>query len=141
PYSANHSPPHRELALRAAREAIVLLKNDGILPLKQAARIAVVGPGATSLISLEGNYNGTPVDPILPIDGLRAVFAKAHIDYAQGSAFAEGTSVPVPRSAFPGGVTASFFNGTDLSGPPVATRRDSEIDYNWNFVAPARGVD
>jgi beta-glucosidase len=142
PYSANHSPEHRQLALRAAREAIVLLKNDGILPLRRApSRIAVVGPGATSLISLEGNYNGTPTAPVLPLDGIRAAFPKSRISYAQGSAFAEGTAVPVPRSAFPAGVTATFFNGTDLSGSPVATRRFAEIDHNWNWIAPAKGVD
>jgi beta-glucosidase len=142
PYSENHSPAHRQLALRAAREAIVLLKNDGILPLRRApTRIAVVGPGAMSLISLEGNYNGTPTDPVLPLDGIRAAFPKARIHYAQASTFAEGTAVPVPLSAFPGGVTASFFNGTDLRGPPVGTRRYAQIDHNWNWIAPAAGVD
>ena len=142
PYSANHTPEHRQFALRAARESIVLLKNDGILPLRRAlARIAVIGPGATSLISLEGNYNGTPTDPVLPLDGIRAALPKSRIRYAQGSAFVEGTTVPVPRSAFATGVTATFFNGTDMSGPPVATRRYAEIDHNWNWIAPAKGVD
>ena len=142
PYSANHSPEHRQVALRAAREAIVLLKNDGILPLRRApSRIAVVGPGSTSLISLEGNYNGTPTAPVLPLDGLRAAMPQVRISYAQGSAFAEGSAVPVPRSALPGGVTATFFRGTDLSGPPVATRRYAEIDHNWNWITPAPGVD
>jgi beta-glucosidase len=142
PYSANHSPAHRKLALRAAREAIVLLKNDGILPLHRApSRIAVIGPGATSLISLEGNYNGTPTDPVLPLDGIRAAFPKARIRYAQGSTFAEGTAVAVPRTAFTGGVTATFFRGTELSGKPVVTRRYAEIDHNWNWIAPAKGVD
>jgi beta-glucosidase len=142
PYSANHSPEHRQLALRAAREAVVLLKNDSILPLRRApARIAIVGPGATSLISLEGNYNGTPTDPVLPLDGIRAALPKSRIRYAQGSAFAEGTAVPVPRSAFAAGVTGTFFKGTDLKGPAVATRRYAEIDHNWNWIAPAKGVD
>jgi beta-glucosidase len=142
PYSENHSPAHRQLALRAAREAIVLLKNDGILPLRHAPQsIAVIGPGATSLISLEGNYNGTPTEPVLPLDGIRTAFPKSHIRYAQGSAFAAGTAVPVPLSAFPGGVTATFFNGTVLSGPPVGTRRYAQIDHNWNWIAPAGGVD
>jgi beta-glucosidase len=142
PYSANHSPAHRQLALHAAREAIVLLKNDGILPLRRApSRIAVIGPGATSLISLEGNYNGTPTDPVLPLDGIRSAFPKARIGYAQGSAFADGTAVAVPRSALPGGVTATFFKGTDFSGPPAATRRYAEIDHNWNWIAPAKNVD
>jgi beta-glucosidase len=120
----------------------VLLKNDGVLPLRPApARIAIVGPGASSLISLEGNYNGTPTDPVLPLDGIRSAFPKSRIRYAQGSAFAEGTAVPVPRSAFPAGVSAAFFNGTNLNGPVVATRRDAEIDQNWNWIAPAKGVD
>ena len=128
--------------MRAAREAIVLLKNDGILPLRRApARIAVVGPGATSLISLEGNYNGTPIGAVLPLDAVGAAFPSARIDYAQGSAFAEGTAVPVPRSAFAGGVTATFFAGTEFGGAPVATRRYAEIDQNWNWIAPAPGVD
>ena len=141
-YSANHSTAHRQLALRAAREAIVLLKNDGILPLRRApARIAVIGPGATSLISLEGNYNGTPTAPVLPLDGLGSAFPNSRILYAQGSAFAVGTSVAVPRSAFVGGVTAAFFGTAEFSGPPVAVRHYAEIDHNWNWVAPAAGVN
>jgi beta-glucosidase len=141
PYSDDHSPAHRALALRAAREAIVLLKNDGILPLRRSARVAVVGPGATSLISLEGNYNGTPVGAILPLDGIRAALPKSSIAYAQGSAFAEGASVVVPRSAFVRGLTATFFKGVDLTGPPVARRHYAQLDHNWNWIAPASGVD
>ncbi len=141
PYSQDHSQPHRELALRAAREAIVLLKNDGILPLRRSARVAVVGPGATSLISLEGNYNGTPVGAVLPLDAIRAAFGKSAPVYAQGAAFADGAAVAVPRTAFVSGVTATFFNGTDFKGTPVATRHDAELDHNWNWIAPAPGVD
>ena len=60
PYSEDDSPQHRQLALRAARESMVLLKNqDGILPLKSNFKtIAVIGPNAESLAALEGNYNG-----------------------------------------------------------------------------------
>src|SRR5438270_1482903 len=54
PPSANHPPEHRALSLQAAREAIVLLQNGGILPLRPGKRVAVIGPGAASLISLEG---------------------------------------------------------------------------------------
>jgi beta-glucosidase len=51
PIGENHSPAHQQLSLRAARESIVLLKNDGILPLPGAVRhVAAIGPGATSLI-------------------------------------------------------------------------------------------
>jgi beta-glucosidase len=131
-----HTPAHRALALRAAQEAIVLLKNDGILPLAPRKRIAVVGPGAASLVSLEGNYNGTPVDPILPLD---ALYGRYRVDYAQGSGFVDGAAVPVPRSAL--AVTARFYRGTEFAGSPAATNGEREIDHNWNWIAPAPGVD
>jgi beta-glucosidase len=136
PASANHSPEHRALALRAARESVVLLKNDGILPLRPGRRIAVVGPGAASLISLEGNYNGTPVGAALPFEALARDFFAT---YAQGSAFVEGAAVPVARTAL--SVTARFYAGTDFAGAPLATRTEQEIDHNWNWIAPAPGVD
>ena len=142
PITENHSAAHQALALRAARESIVLLKNDGVLPLdKPTSRIAVVGPTATSLISLEGNYNGTPTTPILPLDGMEATFGPGRVSYAQGAPFVEEVGVPVPRTAFPGGLTASFFNGADFKGPAVATRQFREIDVNWDSIDPAPGID
>jgi beta-glucosidase len=136
PPSANHSPEHRALVLRAARESIVLLRNDGILPLRPGRRIAIVGPGAASLISLEGNYNGTPVGAALPFEALARDFFTG---YAQGSAFVDGAAVPVARTALL--VTARFYAGTDFAGVPLATRTEQEIDHNWNWIAPAPGVD
>ena len=71
--SENDSPAHRELALTAARESIVLLKNDGALPLNlNVERIAVVGSLADSLKVLNGNYNGTPSHPVSILKGIRA---------------------------------------------------------------------
>src|SRR3546814_3237410 len=82
----NHSAAHQQLALRAARESIVLLKNDGLLPLdKTDATIAVIGPSATSLIALEGNYNGTPTAPVRPLDAMETVFGADRVTYAQGA--------------------------------------------------------
>ena len=141
PYSEDHSQAHRDLALRAAREAMVLLKNEGALPLRKVARVAVVGPGATSLISLEGNYNGTPVGAVLPLDAIQAALPKASVSYAQGSPFAEGAAVAVPRTAFATGVTATFFKGIGLAGRAIVTRHYDQLDYNWNWITPAPGVD
>jgi beta-glucosidase len=137
----NHSPEHKQVSLRAARESIVLLKNDGTLPLaNRYKKIAVVGPTAASLIALEGNYNGTPTEPILPLDGMETAFGKANVTYAQGAPFTAEVAVPVPRTAFPGGLTATFYNSADFSGPAVATRTDKEIDFNWASIDPAPGV-
>jgi beta-glucosidase len=125
PGSENHSQAHRELALRAARESIVLLKNDGVLPLaSRAGRIAVIGPSATSLIALEGNYKGTPTSPVLPLDGMETMFGAARVSYAQGAAFVDDIALPVPRTVFGTGLRAEFFNGTGFEGPVVATRTD-----------------
>ncbi len=75
PISANDSPEHAALALRAARESIVLLKNNGVLPLNRAKlkRIAVIGTNAVSVAMLLGNYNGTPSAPVTILDGIRSV--------------------------------------------------------------------
>lgn len=138
----NHSEKHQEIALRAARESIVLLKNDGVLPLAaNARRIAVIGPSATSLIALEGNYKGTPTTPVLPLDGMEKAFGANRIRYAQGSAFADEVALPVPRSVFASGLKADFFNGVAFDGPVVATRVDRQVDFDWNAVSPAPGVD
>jgi beta-glucosidase len=138
----NHSDAHKAISLRAARESIVLLKNDGILPLTRPdLKVAAVGPTATSLVGLEGNYMGTPTEPILPLDGLETAFGKGNVSYAQGAPFTAEVGVPVPRTAFGDGLTVSFYNGPDLSGTPVATSRVREIDFNWDLIDPAPGVD
>jgi beta-glucosidase len=161
PFSEDDSPQHRQLALRAARESIVLLKNqDGILPFKANVKIlAVIGPNAESLAALEGNYNGTPSHPVYPLEGIRKLFAgKAKIVYAQGSPYVEQLPVPVPSSVFhlaevaagpggkgtpwraPTGLKGEYFSSTDFSGKPVLTRVDPQIQFDWNAAAPVPGV-
>ena len=75
PASENNSPDHEALALRVASESIVLLKNNGLLPLNRAKikRIAVIGTNACSVPLLLGNYNGTPSSPVTLLDGIRRV--------------------------------------------------------------------
>jgi beta-glucosidase len=82
------SPAYRALARKVANESMVLLKNDGILPLRASAiRIAVVGPLADQTDVLLGNYNGTPSHTVSVLEGLRAEFPQAAIDYVPGTRF------------------------------------------------------
>ena len=70
----------RALALKMARETMVLLQNDGILPLsKSGVRYAVIGPNAADSVVLNGNYNGTPVSSVTAIEGIRAKVGAANV--------------------------------------------------------------
>jgi beta-glucosidase len=102
PYSVNDSPAHRELALQAARESIVLLKNDGLLPLNRHAlrSVAVIGPNADEVEVLLGNYNGTPSSAVTPRQGLAAKLGpKVEVRYAKGSGVIQGSVVDTMEAA------------------------------------------
>ncbi|MBN2083681.1 MAG: glycoside hydrolase family 3 C-terminal domain-containing protein [Anaerolineales bacterium] len=95
PFSVVDSPQHREAALEAARQSLVLLKNKGnLLPLaKENIRsIAVIGPNADNTMVLEGNYQGTPAEPVSVLAGIRAmVSADTAVRYARGCGITSGS--------------------------------------------------
>lgn len=141
------SPAHRQLALQAALESMVLLKNEhGTLPFRDGMRLAVVGPNADTLETLEANYHGTARVPITPLQGLRLRFGAQHVLYAQGSPIAEGVPVPIPETALrtnaspDRGLLGEYFDNVDFSGTPQRTRTDRIIDFDWDHVAPADGM-
>jgi beta-glucosidase len=146
PFSVVNSPENEALALQAARESMVLLKNDGhFLPLKPGDHqtIVVIGPLAAARIDLEGNYNAIARNPILPIDGIAAEFGSSHVLYAQGSPYVMGGEVPVPRNLFrtafdPNveGISGEYFAHSTFDGAPEITRVDKEIDFNWASANP-----
>ena len=72
PESALCSREHAEQALKIARESIVLLKNDGILPLPEGCKLALVGPDAADSVMLWGNYNGIPLHSVTLLEALRS---------------------------------------------------------------------
>ncbi|MCU0520904.1 MAG: glycoside hydrolase family 3 C-terminal domain-containing protein, partial [Anaerolineae bacterium] len=87
PIEVNDSEAHRALALRAAQESIVLLKNaGGFLPLpRDLKKIAVVGPNADDPIVLLGNYNGFPSASVTPLQGIRRKVGEGvEVVYAKG---------------------------------------------------------
>jgi len=83
----NNTPEHAQVALEHARQSIVLLKNNGILPLDRTKlkRIAVIGPNANSRTMLHGNYHGTAARPITILDGIKKLSSPAiEVTYAIG---------------------------------------------------------
>lgn len=88
PYSALDCDEHKALNLEAAKESLVLLKNEnGFLPVKdgQFKNIAVIGPNANSIIALEGNYNGVASQYFTVADGIRNEFKETRTTVASGS--------------------------------------------------------
>lgn len=87
PYSVVDCPAHGELAREAARQSIVLLKNEGaVLPLRPGLRrIAVIGPNADNREVLLGNYHGLPSRYWTPLEGIRTLApAGVHVEYQPG---------------------------------------------------------
>ena len=124
PDSEIDSQAHRELALKTARESIVLLKNDGTLPLgSQIKKIAVVGPLADSKIVLLGNYNGTPSRSTTALEGIRKQFPSAEITYVPGMNFLR-TETLIPTSALSTadgqpGLKGEYFSEKNFEGTPL----------------------
>jgi beta-glucosidase len=152
PYAVVDSAEHRALALQAARESIVLLKNEeGLLPLsKNAGSIAVIGPNADDLQVLLGNYNGTPSKAVTPLEGIRATVSPGTVVYyARGCPLAEGVPplVPIPSSclrpadpdAGRSGLSATYYDNHKLEGDPVLERVDPLVNFAWKGVSPLSG--
>ena len=78
PVTDTDTDEHAALALEAAEKSMVLLENDGLLPLNpdRIRTIAVIGPNADSIPALEGNYNGTSSRYVTFLEGLRAYCQK-----------------------------------------------------------------
>src|SRR5438105_6682585 len=135
------SAAHRELALRMANESMVLLKNDGVLPLKFARRIAVLGPLAEQTAVLLGNYNGTPTHTVSVLEGMKAEFPNATITYVPGTQFLSdrGNPVPAPLLTTPDGkpgVKAEYSSRADrgAKASAITSRVESNIDLNESNV-------
>jgi beta-glucosidase len=142
PFSVNDSPEHRRLALEAARESIVLLKNEkNTLPLRKDLKtIAVIGPNADDVQVLLGNYNGQPSRATTPLAGIRQrVSPKTKVLYTQGTTLRVFSGVPIPPSALRG-LKAEFFANRKLEGAPVLTRDEEAVDFDWGASSPAPGV-
>jgi beta-glucosidase len=147
PAAKADAPAHRELSARLARESMVLLKNDGMLPLRRdTKKILVVGPLADSTRVLQGNYNGSNPKMVSVLDGIRRQFTGASVSYVPGTYFLRDSD-PIPNKFLSSGtgtqgLKGEYFKGINLAGEPVATRVDKKIDFDFaGDGAPGLGRD
>jgi len=132
PDSEIDNEAHRALALKLARESIVLLKNDGVLPLSPEVRkIAVFGPLAESVSVLHGNYSGTASHANTALAGIRKQFS-AEVTFLPGMNFLRQPTV-VPTAVLStgdgqAGLKGEYFSGENLAGTPQVVRVDKAVD-------------
>ncbi len=149
PDSEIDSDAHRALALKAARESIVLLKNDGVLPLNPDVRkIAVVGPLAESGRVLHGNYSGTASRATTALEGIRKQFA-AQVTFLPGMNFLRPPTV-IPTAVLStdegqAGLKGEYFSGENFTGAPQVIRVDKMVELQSSnqdsfALAPPSGM-
>jgi beta-glucosidase len=131
---------------------MVLLKNDGVLPLKSSVRnIAVVGPLANQTKVLLGNYSGPPTHTVSFLDGIKSAFPAANITYVSGTQFLNREGEPVPAKLFTTadgkpGLEARYGQGEGMRGmtqpTPITQRVESTVDLTeYNLTAETKGKD
>ena len=142
------SAAHRDAARKLANEAMVLLKNDGVLPLRTSGiKIAVIGPLAEQARVLLGNYNGTPTHTVSILEGIQAEFPNATVKYVEGTQFLSKKADPIPSELLSTdgkpGVKASYSRlqldwGPDAKKPDVLASR---VESNINLTSETLPVE
>lgn len=150
------SQSHLSLTQTAAEKSLVLLKNNGVLPLNPDIKVAVIGPNADNEDVLLGNYNGLPVAPVTPLEAIKDYLGEDKVSFAPGSpviADIYGHYQPLHADVLSHvedgkrrpGLVGRYYrvshqpvtDFTDLAvkgqviGDPVKTRIDNAIDFYW----------
>ncbi len=137
PERGEDKPQHRKIVREAAREAIVLLKNDGLLPIKNVKSIAVIGPYSNAAQILGGGSSSvSPHYAITPFEGIKNwAGKKIQVDYAPGCFIHKNLPAPAPETLMTAdgriGLTLNLFNGTEFSGDPLYSELTTRVQYEW----------
>ena len=128
PESVVASDEHKALAAQMALKSIVLLKNDGVLPLSKDARLVVMGPNANDSVMMWGNYAGYPTRTITALEGItkkaRMIDPTSSISYIQGCGLTRNETFESRFSEIKDplgntGIQATYWNNTEMEGAPV----------------------
>lgn len=137
PERGEDKPQHRKIIREAAREAIVLLKNDGTLPLKKVKSIAVIGPYANAAQILGGGSSSvSPHYVVTPFEGIKnRAGKKIKVDTLPGCHIYKNLPAPAPETLSTAdgrlGLSLNLFNGTECSGAPVYSEVTTRVQHGW----------
>lgn len=149
PLSAVDTPENDQVALDAARESVVLLKNDGVLPLdlNKLEKVAILGPTADSRAALLGNYFGVPARPVNLLDGLKSKFEAAGVELCHyravplvkgmekiGNPFDAADCVCADAEGEVSGLSVEVYDNSLFDGEPV--KASCGLDLFWNIYQP-----
>jgi beta-glucosidase len=145
----NGNQAHRALALEAARESIVLLRNErNVLPLKKTLKsIAVIGADASE--ARLGGYSGPGIQKVSIVDGIREKLGKTTaIRFVAGPGRIARDVVVIPSENLHArtggeperGLRGEYYDNNRLQGQPRVMRVDERIDFGWTLNSPARGI-
>ena len=142
PFSVVGSEKHLKLSQEAAEKSYVLLKNTGILPLKNVKKIALIGPNANNFSILIGNYNGEPIRPVTPLKAFREKLGAQNVIYTPGCPIVPGVYTDLEiidakilfhdeNGKLKAGLKAEYFANNNFQGTPKLVRTDPKIDFYW----------
>ena len=128
PYSVVDSKEHRALALKMAQESMVLLKNNGILPLATGKKVVVMGPNANDSVMQWGNYNGTPSRTVTLLEAVKATGAQ--VEYMRGCDYASNSLALISlfsqcKASGQQGFDAKYWNNSRAEGEPDVLRHNA----------------
>jgi len=143
PIAVVGSPEHLQLTQLAAEKSLVLLKNNGLLPLQKGKKIALIGPNINNIEVLVGNYNGVPINPVTPLKALTDKLGVANVSYTAGCPIVPGVYTDYEtvkaenfyhdeNGKLVSGLKAEYFQGTGFTGTPKLVRVDNEINFHWD---------
>ena len=140
----NNSEAHKNLARKAAVESVVLLKNENsVLPIKKDIRsIALIGADANNVRL--GGYSGPGNDLVSIRKGLEMANSNVKINFSEGVGLENNEFKVIPEEHFfheehgelKAGLSAAYYNNTDLSGDPALKRIDKNIEFGWTLFSP-----
>ena len=142
PFSVVGSEKHLKLSQEAAEKSLVLLKNNGILPLKNVRKVALIGPNANNFAILIGNYNGQPIRPVTPLKALCEKLGVNQVLYTPGCPIVPGVysdpQIIDPANLFHDengklkkGLKAEYYANAKFEGVPKIVKIDPKIDFYW----------